>query len=74
MLCEHKLLRSHKTAIYIAINSRSEFEIKNVLNKNSEFIILKLREHIKYEDEILYTITLQEFTTEELKEMNNLVK
>ena len=69
MLFEHKLLRPHKEALLAAIDSGSEKEICDALNENGVVIIAKLREHIKDEDDILYTITLQEFTPEELREL-----
>ncbi len=69
MQFEHKLLRPHKEKIWKAINSGKENEMKNCLNENAVIIIDLLRKHIKDEDEVLYTITLQEFTPEELKEL-----
>jgi hemerythrin-like domain-containing protein len=52
-----------------AINSGKENIMKKSLNENAVIIIELLRKHIKDEDEVLYTITLQEFTSEELKEL-----
>jgi hemerythrin-like domain-containing protein len=69
MLFEHKLLRPHKEKMWQAINSGKENMMKKSLSENAVIIIKLLRKHIKDEDEILYTITLQEFTPEELKEL-----
>ncbi len=69
MLCEHRDLRGHKNAIKDAIESRNEFKLKKALNEHGKIIIIKLRKHINDEDEVLYTITLQEFTPEELEEL-----
>ena len=69
MLCEHRDLRGHKNAIKEAIQSRNEFKLKKALNEHGRIIISKLRKHINDEDEVLYTITLQEFTPKELAEL-----
>ncbi len=69
MMLEHKNLREHKDAVYNAINSGSEFEIKSVLRNNVPIILSELRKHIADEDEVLYRLTLELFTTEELKEL-----
>jgi len=69
MLCEHRDLKGHRDIISEAINSGNEFKIKKVLNEHGKIIIAKLRKHINDEDKVLYTITLQEFTPEELKEL-----
>ncbi len=71
MLFEHKVLRPHKEAMMKAVNSGSELEMKKALNDNAVVIIKNLREHITDEDEVLYRITLQLFTNEELKEIMN---
>jgi len=69
MLFEHKLLKPHRDALKKAIDSGNDFELKEVLENNCVVIIKTLREHINDEDEILYTITLEEFTPEEIKEL-----
>lgn len=69
MLWEHKELRTHKNAIKKAIDSGSEFEIKEVLNSHGKTIIEKLRKHINDEDEILYRITFEVFTPKELDQL-----
>lgn len=69
MLCEHRDLKGHKDAIKDAIESGSEFKLKKALNEHGKIIITKLRKHINDEDEVLYTITLQEFTPKELEEL-----
>jgi len=71
MLFEHKLLRKHKTAVYKAFISGSEFEIKKALNNDLKIIIEKLREHINDEDDVLYILTLEEFDANELNKIWN---
>jgi hypothetical protein len=74
MLFEHKALNSHRQALIDAISSGSEWELKKTLDFHGKVIIEKLREHIKKEDDILLTISLeQEFTREEIKEMERLI-
>ena len=67
MLFEHKELSKHKKEMLNAINSGSEFKIKQALYSNGKFIIKKLREHIKDEEDILFSLTLSEFKPEQLK-------
>ena len=69
MQCEHRDLRTHKEVIKKAINSGSNQKMKEALEKNGRIIIRKLRKHIDDEDEVLYTIALEEFTAEGLKEL-----
>lgn len=73
MLFEHKELRPHKEAIDKALQSHSDIEVKNALHTHATIIIPKLREHISNEDEILYTIAPNEFTEEELQEMEKYI-
>ena len=68
MLFEHKELRSHKNILLEAINSGNEEKIKKALEEQGVLIIKKIREHINKEDEILYRITLENFTQEEIIE------
>jgi hypothetical protein len=69
MMFDHKNLKPHKEAMSKAINSGSEFEIKNALNTHGKIIIEKLRKHINDEDEILYRITFEVFTPKELDQL-----
>lgn len=73
MLFEHKDLKTHKKAIIDAISSGNEGKIREMLGIHGKKIIDKLREHIKFEDEILYTIALEEFNDEELKELEKAI-
>lgn len=73
MKFQHKSMRIHKDAIDRALRSRSEYEMKKALHADGTVIIAKLRKHIKFEDEILYTITLSEFSGEELKELYSVI-
>lgn len=56
VLFEHKVLRPHKEKMKKAIESGSEFEMRTALENNGIVIIKKLREHIEFEDEVLYRI------------------
>ena len=69
MLFEHKLLKPHRDALNHAIKSGNESELKKALDNNCVVIIKKLRQHISDEDEILYTITMEEFTPKEIMEL-----
>jgi len=69
MTCEHRDIRGHITRFKAAINSGSDFKIKDSLGKDIRVLVDKIREHMNQEDEILYTIALSEFSDEELKEM-----
>lgn len=72
MKFQHQSMKMHKEAIERALNSRSEYEMKKALHVDGTIIIAKIRKHIKFEDEILYTITLKQFSAEELKELYHL--
>jgi len=74
MLFEHKELRRHYKEMKAAIDSGSMEKIKMAFEKHLNVIIKKIRENINKEDEVLYTIAMQEFTPEELKEMWKSVK
>jgi len=74
MLCEHKELKFHKKAIIRALGSGSEIVLKKVLNNNGKIITEKLRKHIDDENEVLYTIAMEEFTPKELAELWKAVK
>jgi DUF438 domain-containing protein len=69
ILFEHKELRKHKDAIQNAIDSGSEIEMKKALNTSGKTIIKKLKKHINDEDNILYTIVLDELSPEGLREL-----
>ena len=69
MTCEHKDIRGHVGALKTAINSGSDYNIKECFGKDLRVIIDKLRNHMLQEDEVLYTIASNEFTEEELIEM-----
>jgi hemerythrin-like domain-containing protein len=73
MTCEHKDLRLHIKKFLGAVNSGSAFEIKKALDEDMSALIEKIRKHKDDEDEVLYTIAIQEFTPEEWKEMSKYV-
>lgn len=69
MLCEHKDLKSHKQAIDKAIASGSQIEMKNALENHLMVLIHKFRKHMEDEENVLYAITIEVFTPEELEEI-----
>lgn len=68
MKFDHKALRLHKEALKTAINSGKDSEIHKALEINAKIILEKLRQHIQFEDDVLYTLTTQQYGLEELKE------
>ena len=68
IIFEHKKLKPHKEKIKNAIESGSEFNIKESLNKDLRKIVFLLREHISKEEEILYSIPLEVIFNEKEKE------
>jgi DUF438 domain-containing protein len=70
MTSDHVELRGHIDSIKSAINSGSDARVRESLEKDMKTLIIKIREHKNLEDEILFTIALEEFTPEELEEMN----
>jgi hypothetical protein len=73
MQLEHKKLRRHKDAIYKAVNSGSEAEIRKVLNNDIPIILKELRKHIADEDEVLYRTTLELLTPKDIKELEKII-
>ncbi len=73
MLFEHEALRPHLEKIKKALNSSNELETKISLHTDAIIIIEKLRKHIAFEDEVLYTIAEGEFTPAEIKEMEKYI-
>ncbi|MBR9705687.1 hypothetical protein GOV14_01505 [Candidatus Pacearchaeota archaeon] len=69
MFFGHKKLKKHKDAIIKAIEAGSDYKLKKALHEHGTVISKELREHINFEDEILYTIALEEFTPEELVQL-----
>jgi len=67
MLFEHRKLRRHKEAIENALNSESDFEVRHAIETHGSIIVTELREHIKKEDNIFYTLDSSEFSPEELE-------
>ena len=53
---EHGELRVHWEAIKEAINSGSEFKVKEVLDSHGKALIERLRKHIEFEDNLIYTL------------------
>jgi len=53
MLFEHCDFRKHKNALISALKSGDNSEIKKALDNNVKIIIMKPRQHINDEDEVL---------------------
>ena len=53
---EHGELRVHWEAIKEARNSGSEFRVKEVLDSHGKALIVKLRKHMEFEDNLIYTL------------------
>ena len=69
MLFEHKILRQHKEMMFRAISSGSEAKMREALDSNLSVILKELRKHMNSEDEVLFTISEEEFTDDELSEL-----
>jgi len=69
MTSEHEDIRDHIVALKDAINSGSDYKIKECLARDLRVVVDKIREHMTQEDEVLYTLALNEFTEDELIEM-----
>jgi DUF438 domain-containing protein len=74
MTCEHKDISGHILGLKNSINSGNDAKVKESLDKDLSVIVKKIREHMNKEDEILYTIALNEFTDEELAEMSRAIE
>ena len=72
MMFEHSELSMHRKAMMAAIKSGSEINMKKALNSNGKIIIEKLRRHMEDEEGILFLITMDLFTPEELEALANL--
>ena len=66
---EHGELKKHHEAITSAINSGSEYKIKEALEDDGKKLIEKLREHISFEDEFIYTVGLDLLKPETIKKL-----
>lgn len=73
MLFEHEQIRPHGVAIIEAINSGDDSKTKVALEKHGRIIINKIRAHINSEDEILFRITRENFTDEEMTKAENIL-
>jgi hypothetical protein len=71
MTSQHRELRIHIDNIKNAINSGSDSRVRESLDKDLRHLIQKIRTHKAMEDELLYTIAIEEFTPDELVEMNS---
>ena len=74
MTCGHRDLRGHIRKMKEAINSGSDYRIRKAFHDDLRVIVGKIRRHMLMEDEVLYTIALEEFSEEELKEMGEMVR
>jgi len=73
MLFEHRKLRRHKDAIENALKSESDFEVRHAIEVHGSIIITELREHIKKEDNIFYTLDSSEFSPTELEKIKEIL-
>ena len=71
MLSDHIEFRPHKNELNYAIESGSQEKMKKALLDHGKFIIDKLRTHMDNEENILFAITIEIFTPEEIKEIEN---
>lgn len=72
MLMDHIALKPHKEKIENALKSSENSALIKTLHTDLEIILAKLRAHIKLEDEIFYTIFPEEFTDEEIKQLEEI--
>jgi hemerythrin-like domain-containing protein len=68
MLFEHSSLKKHKEILEKTLSSKNAFQIKKVVEKDLKKIMELIREHIKNEELILYSLPLEDIFTEEEKE------
>ncbi|MFA5060696.1 MAG: hemerythrin domain-containing protein [Candidatus Pacearchaeota archaeon] len=73
MTCEHRDLRGHINRIKEAINSGNEAKLRERFESDLKRLISKIRAHKNMEDEVLYTIALEEFTPEELEDIGKIL-
>jgi len=66
---EHGELKKHQEAINLAINSGSEYQIRGTLETHGKKLIGKIREHISFEDELIYTLPLDLLKPETTKKL-----
>lgn len=57
---EHRELRGHKKVLEDAIKSGSDFKIKVALDTDGRILINKIKRHMAYEDDILYSLPKEE--------------
>jgi len=74
MTCEHKDISGHIQNVKGAINLGNDYEIKKSFVEDLRVVIDKVRSHMMQEDEVLYTLVLNEFTEEELDEMSKILE
>ena len=73
LLCEHREIRPHITSLKKAINSGSEFKVKQALENNGRKLIKKIRDHKDKEDEVFYAVTIDMFTPDEINSLNKIL-
>ena len=71
---KHGELKEHQNAINLAINSGSEEKVKKTLESHGKKLIEKLRAHISFEDEIVYTLPLELLKPETIEKLEELDK
>lgn len=74
MMTQHRDLKLHKIAIDEAIYSGSQVEMKKALDEHVKVMIEKFRGHINTEENILFAITIEIFSPEEMDEIEMRLK
>src|SRR3989344_2504377 len=69
---EHGELRKHQNAIKDGMSSGSEFKLKESLENNGKEMIKKIRTHINFEDEFIYTIPISQFKESTITKLETL--
>lgn len=72
MRTDHIALKPHKEKLEKAIESHQNQALVKSIHTDLEIIIAKFRKHIQMEEEIIYTISPEEFTDEEIKQLEEM--
>ena len=74
MQCGHRELRPHKIAIDKAIASGSQTQMRKALDEHGTAMIELFRKHMGDEENILFSITSEIFTPEEIGEIEDNIR
>jgi hemerythrin-like domain-containing protein len=67
ILCEHKDFKPFRDRIINAINSGDNSKVKEALDIAGNQLLNNLRRHINDEEQVLYSISLEVFTPEQIE-------